>query len=233
MLLCFGRVRRRFLTAALDVFLARTIVALYQAFLVTEVLAVAKSYGVVIDQATELIARLDVVSSLAHVAVNAPVEYVRPSMVPMATGNLELKAARHPCMEWHENVRRTAAAFAHMFFFFCCRCCTFANRPLTEKHHVLVQVNFIPNDYTLNREQSRFNIVTGPNMGGKSTYIRQLGVICVMAQIGSFVPAEVRQYSNVLWLALAGLGIESHTVQMLMPASCSCVNHNFRPQPCR
>ena len=47
-----------------------------QAVLVKEVLAVAKSYGVVIDKATELIARLDVISSLAHVAVNAPIEYV-------------------------------------------------------------------------------------------------------------------------------------------------------------
>lgn len=107
--------------------LACVIVVPYQAFLVAEVLAVAKSYGVVIDQATELIARLDVVSSLAHVAVNAPVEYVRPSMVPMATGNLELKAARHPCMEWHENVRRVAClsllfSSSSCSSSFCCRC---------------------------------------------------------------------------------------------------------------
>ena len=76
-----------------------------QAILVAEVLAVAKSYGVVIDQATELIARLDVISSLAHVAVNAPAEYVRPTLVPMGTGHVDLIAARHPCMEWHESVR--------------------------------------------------------------------------------------------------------------------------------
>jgi DNA mismatch repair protein MutS len=54
----------------------------------------------------------------------------------------------------------------------------------------LVEEKFVPNDTTLDGETARLAIVTGPNMAGKSTYIRQVALIVLMAQLGSFVPAE-------------------------------------------
>ena len=48
---------------------------------------------------------------------------------------------------------------------------------------------FIPNDAYLDREDEQILIITGPNMGGKSTYLRQVALIAILAQMGSFVPA--------------------------------------------
>ena len=49
---------------------------------------------------------------------------------------------------------------------------------------------FVPNDTKLDCSSNKFMLITGPNMAGKSTYMRQVALICVMAQIGSFVPAK-------------------------------------------
>ena len=49
---------------------------------------------------------------------------------------------------------------------------------------------FVENDTFLNETTDRLSIITGPNMAGKSTYMRQVALICLMAQIGSFVPAS-------------------------------------------
>ena len=62
------------------------------------------------------------------------------------------------------------------------------------RHPVLEQTltdtKFVPNDTELEPEQSLLQILTGPNMAGKSTYIRQIALITVMAQIGAYVPAD-------------------------------------------
>lgn len=54
----------------------------------------------------------------------------------------------------------------------------------------LVEEKFVPNDTLIDPEESLLQILTGPNMAGKSTYIRQIALITLMAQIGAYVPAE-------------------------------------------
>lgn len=56
---------------------------------------------------------------------------------------------------------------------------------------------FVPNDVLLDQNENRVAIITGPNMAGKSTYMRQTALICLMAQCGSFVPAQTAELGIV------------------------------------
>lgn len=60
--------------------------------------------------------------------------------------------------------------------------------PVVEQ--LLIDTQFVPNDVTLNHSNQQLMIITGPNMAGKSVFIRQVAVITLMAQIGSFIPAQ-------------------------------------------
>ena len=132
---------------------------------------VAATYVPVLERASFIVSELDVLASLAHVAATSPHGYCLPIMTDGEEDGLgiELKAARHPCVELQDDV------------------------------------DYIPNDVSLKFGESSFLVVTGPNMGGKSTYIRSLGAIVAMAQIGSYVPcAEAR--INIVHHILARVG---------------------------
>ncbi|MBQ2960388.1 MAG: DNA mismatch repair protein MutS [Oscillospiraceae bacterium] len=104
-----------------------------------------------IQAAAEAVAKLDVLCSLAEVAVRN--NYTMPEID--TSRSLEIVQGRHPVVE-----------------------------------QSLRDVHFVPNDTYLNDSSDRCAIVTGPNMAGKSTYMRQTALIVLMAQIGSFVPAK-------------------------------------------
>ncbi|KAL1482114.1 hypothetical protein MTO96_034020, partial [Rhipicephalus appendiculatus] len=72
---------------------------------------------------------------------------------------------------------------------------------MTALRHPLVEaqgdVLFIPNDVELRKGSSSCYIITGPNMGGKSTYIRSVALAVLMAQVGSFVPCDSAELTIV------------------------------------
>lgn len=79
---------------------------------------------------------------------------------------------------------------------YCCPIVEEGNTLLIEEgrhpvvEHVCKQEKFVPNDTFLDDRQQRLLLITGPNMAGKSTYLRQVALIVIMAQMGSFVPAK-------------------------------------------
>lgn len=97
------------------------------------------------------IAMLDVLSSLAYVAVQN--NYIRPEI--NESTEIDIVEGRHPVIETMERGDL-----------------------------------FVPNDVKLDRNKDFMAIITGPNMSGKSTYMRQTALIVLMAQMGSFVPCE-------------------------------------------
>ena len=109
------------------------------------------AYSDAIGDRAAAVARVDVFSSLAEVAVRNG--YGRPNLD--TGGEIIIEAGRHPVVEG-----------------------------------VLDPGSYVPNDVHLSNDDARVLVITGPNMAGKSTFIRQVALITLMAQIGSFVPAS-------------------------------------------
>lgn len=131
--------------------------------LIKEILAITLTYQTVFLRLSLALSHLDVLAAFANVAIFAPTPFVKPRLHPLA---LSLDSSEF------------AARRINL---------TDARHPVLE---VQDDVNFIANDVSLaNNDGSSFAIITGPNMGGKSTYIRQVGVIALMSQVGSYIPA--------------------------------------------
>jgi DNA mismatch repair protein MutS len=85
---------------------------------------------------------------------------------------------------------------------------------------------FIPNDTRLDRDENQILIITGPNMGGKSTYLRQTALIAILGQMGSFVPAAAaeigvvdRIYTRIGAMDFLNVGQSTFMVEMLETAN--------------
>lgn len=126
----------------------------------TKIRGMISEHTPVIQTIAEVLSRIDVLLSLATVAVNN--DYCRPEILDKGSGTLELYDSRHPVLEQTTGMR-----------------------------------SFIPNDCVMDEQEHRFMLITGPNMAGKSTYMRQVALIVLMAQIGSFVPAKRARISLV------------------------------------
>ncbi|MGQ9671769.1 MAG: DNA mismatch repair protein MutS [Candidatus Aminicenantales bacterium] len=101
---------------------------------------------------------------------------------------------------------------------------------IREGRHPVIEITssepFIPNDALLDRVENQILIVTGPNMGGKSTYLRQVALICILAQMGSFVPAQEariglvdRIFTRIGAMDFLNVGQSTFMVEMLETAS--------------
>jgi DNA mismatch repair protein MutS len=112
-----------------------------------------------IRQTALALAEVDVLAAFAHLA--SVRNYCRPVLDD--SGDLEIVGGRHPVIEQQEFAAEGLAG--------------------TEK------ARFVPNDLYLNSTTHTILLLTGPNMGGKSTYLRQAALIVILAQMGSFVPA--------------------------------------------
>ena len=104
-----------------------------------------------IQKAASIVAMLDVLSALAHVASKC--NYVKPNVND--SDEIIIKDGRHPVVERYT-----------------------------------IGEGFVPNDLFTDCDEHQMLIITGPNMSGKSTYLRQVALIALMAQMGSFVPAS-------------------------------------------
>ena len=133
-----------------------------------------------IRQTALALAEVDVLAAFSHLA--ALRNYCRPQFDE--SSDIEIVGGRHPVIEQQE--------FAGQ---------NFSGHDLSAQHSSAYdfknQARFVPNDIYLNSTTHTILVLTGPNMGGKSTYLRQTALVVILAQMGSFVPATIARLGIV------------------------------------
>lgn len=142
--------------------------------LVVAVVNVARSFSGVWQKVSAILGEVDCLCGFADLAHSAPRPYVKPTILASESNLISLRGSRHPLVEAQD---------------------AFGDKEDGGFGFADGSGDFIPNDCVLAKGSTWFQVITGPNMGGKSTYIRQVGVIVLMAQVGCFVPCEEAQIS--------------------------------------
>ncbi len=136
---------------------AKNRISTLEYYLFKEIVGEIKNYIEMLQELSNKIAYLDVISNFAYIAIKN--NYVKPEIVQ--EGEIEILGGRHPIVE-----------------------------------KLIPAGEFVKNKVLLN-ENKDFIILTGPNMSGKSTYMKQIALIIIMAHIGSYVPADYAKISLV------------------------------------
>ena len=171
----------------------------------SKVIDTAATFGPVITECHTLLAELDVLLAFSHVASSAPYLSARikctrgPETPGLALTHIQqTPEQRTPTLTLTHTltltrrepfVRPTLVAPEDQTQRVVLRGC---RHPCVER---MEGVGFIKNDVELVRGKTGLQLVTGPNMGGKSTYIRSAGVNVLLAQVGSFVPCDEAEIS--------------------------------------
>ena len=134
---------------------AKNRIATLEYYLFKEVVGEIKNYTQMLQDLSDKISYLDVISNLAYIAIKN--SYIKPEIVD--DGTIEILGGRHPIVE-----------------------------------KLIPAGEFVKNRVMLNSKKD-FIILTGPNMSGKSTYMKQIALIIIMAHMGSYVPADYAKIS--------------------------------------
>lgn len=168
--------------------------------IIQEILLVTLTFEPIFHSLSMVLSHIDVLVAFANTTILSPIQYVKPTLIPLSEAT-EGESFDKRCIDLKNS-----------------------RHPILEAQD---DVNFIANDVNLSNSDKNFAIITGPNMGGKSTYIRQIGIIALMSQIGCFIPcdepAKIPIFDSILSRVGAGdsqlKGLSTFMIEMLETSS--------------